>query len=117
MRRPRTLAAPALRRAGRTSWSGAVLLVGSLALASCASARDARPILPPPPARAEEPLAEDVPRSEKTVLEALWDAEKTLRARQRRIEELEQRVAELEAEVTRLKGLERGLVGAKSRGD
>jgi hypothetical protein len=72
-----------------------VLALG-LAFSGCASPPEPLPPPPPPRTAAVPDLADDLPRSEKTMLEALWDAEKTRRAQAERIAELEREVARLE---------------------
>jgi hypothetical protein len=84
--RRRTLVAPVV-----------LILAATLLATSCGTPTPDPAPLPPASVAPEEPdplAGENVDRTDRTVLEALWDLEKTVRERDRRIATLE---AELEA--------------------
>jgi len=63
--------------------------------------------LPQPPAghtaAQPDPLGDEVPRTDQTVLEALWDLEKAVRDKDRRIAELEAELARVREALERLR--------------
>jgi len=82
-----------------------LLLVAVLGGPGCQSSPDPLPPPTPRPVAVEpDPLGDEVPRSDKTVLEALWDLERTVRERDRRIAELEAELERVRTELERLRG-------------
>ena len=84
----------------------ACFLLFLLVIGSCQSATEPGPtpvLIRPPTAPEVDPLDETVARSEKTMLETLWELEKAVRDRDRRIVALEEQLARAHSELEQLK--------------